>query len=356
MRVPGVNLKAAASATPRTLGWLGRFAFADGTTIRVSGTGTNITFDDGGGLAVFTKDKSFNGSQLKSRGNGDVPDGEVTAPAAISSSYTSEDVFLGAFVGMEITLYAIDYTDPTDGYIDYGPYEVSEIVYDDRGKIAAFEIRGILQRAKQITVEENSVGCRSTLGDQRPGHCNLPLYPDARANSTAYAVGVYIRVSDAGNYHNRMFRCTTAGTTAGSDPGYDYDIGDSTTDGTAVFICEDSWVRSGTVATRTNDGDFTGTITEARAVIGWFALGAIKWLTGNNAGTYNQVRVWTQSTSRIQLWGTTGRTIVVADTFEIIPGCDKSFPTCLSKFANTINYRGESLLPGPDFLNGAGLD
>jgi hypothetical protein len=37
-----------------------------------------------------------------------------------------------------------------------GPYTVSEINYDDRGKIAVFEVRGILQRAKEITVEELS--------------------------------------------------------------------------------------------------------------------------------------------------------------------------------------------------------
>lgn len=355
MRVAPTGLKSAASATPRTLAWLGKFVFSDGTTIRVSSTGTNITFDDGSGSAVWTKDKSFRGSQLKSRGNGEVPDGEVTAPAAISDSYDAEDIFIGTFDGMQVTLYVIDYTDPSDGYVDYGPYSAGEIGYDDRGKIATFELRGILQRAKEVTVEENSVGCRSTLGDQRPGHCNLPLYPDARQNSHAYAVGAYIRVSDAGNYHNRMFRCTTPGTTASSDPGYDYTISNTTTDGTAVFTCEDAWVRSGVVATRTNDGDFTGTITEARAVNGWFALGAIKWLTGNNAGTYNQVRIWTQSTSRIQLWSTTGKTVQVGDTFEIIPGCDKTFPTCLAKFANTINYRGESLLPGRDFLSGAGL-
>lgn len=355
MRTVSVGLKAAMSATPRTLCWLGKFVFADGTTIRVSTSGANVTFNDGSGSATWAPDKAFKVSQLKSRGNGDVPDGEITAPIAISGAYDSQDVFIGLFEGMEITLFLIDYTDPSDGSMQQGPYMVSEVIYDDRGKIGSFEVRGILQRAKEITVEENSVGCRSVLGDQRPGHCRLPLYPDTRANSTGYAVGDYIRVPDAGNYRNRMFRCTTAGTTAGADPGYDYDIGDSTTDGTAVFICEDAWVRSATVATVAGNGDFTLTITEARAVDGWFELGAIKWTTGNNAGRSNGVRGWTQSTSRVQLWSTAYLTVQVGDTLEIIPGCDKVFTTCQDKFDNTINYRGERHLPGPDFLNGAGI-
>src|SRR6185369_7121387 len=118
---------------------------------------------------TWTADKSFKGSTLKSSGDGSVPDGEVTAPAAISDAYTGEDVYAGTFTGMEITLFLVSFNSPSDGAMQLGPYTVSEINYDDRGRIAVFEVRGILQRAKEITVEELSVSCRSDLGDQRPG-------------------------------------------------------------------------------------------------------------------------------------------------------------------------------------------
>jgi hypothetical protein len=216
VRLTSAGLKAAMSATPHTLGWLGKFVFKDGTTVRVSATGKTALFDS----ATWTADKSFKGSTLKFSGDGTVPDGEVTAPAAISDAYDAEDVYAGTFEGMQITLFVFSHASPSDGGMQLGPYTVSEINYDDRGKIAVFEVRGILQRAKEITVEELSVSCRSDLGDQRPGFCNLPLYPDDVARGTAYAVGDYVRVPDAGNYHNRMFRCTTAGTTAGSAPSY----------------------------------------------------------------------------------------------------------------------------------------
>ncbi len=338
------------ASTPHTLGWLGQFVFKDGTTIRVSGTGQNQSFNS----QSWTKDKSFKGSTLKFSGDGSVPDGEVTAPAAISDAYDSEDVYAGTFEGMEITLFLVSFNSPSDGGMQLGPYTVSEINYDDRGKIAVFEVRGILQRAKEITVEELSVSCRSDLGDPRPGFCNLPLYPNDVERSTAYAVGDYVRVPDVGNYHNRMFRCTTAGTTAGSSPAYNYTVAATTTDGTAVFTAEEAWVRSGVIATRTSDSDFTGTLTESRAVDGWFTNGVIKWTSGANVGLYNQVRVWTQSTSRIQIWGAARWPVAVADTFEIVPGCDKTFSMCKTRFASSINFRGENLLPGAAFLIGAG--
>lgn len=356
MRSVTSGLKTAMSATPRTLAWLGKFVFADGTTIRVSSTGQVVTFDDGSGSATWTADKSFKVSALRDQGDGSVPDGEVTAPTAISGAYDSEDVFVGTFDGMTITLFMIDYNDPSDGSMQRGPYTVSEIEYDDRGKIASFEVRGIMQRAKEIQVEELSVSCRSNIGDARPGYCNLPFAVSDVARSTAYAVGDYVRVSDAGDYHNRVFRCTTAGTTDGSAPAYNYTVAATTTDGTAVFTAAESWVRSAVIATRTSDGDFTLTVTEPRSVDDWFANGGVvKFLTGNNAGLYFSVRAYTHSTKRVQLWAPARWTVQVGDTLEISPGCNKTFAMCKDRFSNTINFRGEKDLPGADLLNGAGL-
>ena len=108
------------------------------------------------------------------------------------------------------------------------------------------------------------------------------------------------------------------------------------------------------MATHTDDGDFTATLTESRAVDGWFTNGVVKWTSGQNIGLYNQVRAWTQSTSRIQIWGAARWPVAVNDTFEIVPGCDKTFTMCMDRFANSINFRGENLLPGLAFLIGAG--
>lgn len=358
MRSGSAGLDTALSSNPKTLCWLGRFVLVDGTIIRVSSIPQSITIDVGHGSETYVKDISFKGATLKFRGNGEVPDSEVTAPIALSGAYDAQDVFVGVFEGMTITLYVINYSNAANGGVQFGPYTAGEVNYDDRGKIASFEVRGILDQAKQIKVEELSVGCRSDVGDMRPGYCNLPLYPDDVERSTAYAVGDYVRHPTTGDYGNRMFRCTTAGTTDSSAPSYNYTVAATTTDGTAVFTAEEAWVRSGTVAgvTGSTNDNFANTITESRSVDGWFANGGIlKWITGNNAGQKPlTIREYTHSGKRVRLWIPPPYAIQVGDTFEIMPGCDQSFPMCLSRFANTINFRGENLLPGTDFVNGAG--
>ena len=117
MRVTSAGLKAAMSATPHTLGWLGLFVFADGTAVRVSASGKDQTFDS----QTWTADKSFKGSTLKFIGDGTVPDGEVTAPAAISDAYDDEDVYAGTFEGMQITLFMFSHADPSVGGMQLGP-------------------------------------------------------------------------------------------------------------------------------------------------------------------------------------------------------------------------------------------
>ena len=34
------------------------------------------------------------------------------------------------------------------------------------------------------------------------------------------------------------------------------------------------------------------------------------------------------------------------NTFELRPGCDKTFATCIQKFSNAINFGGEPHVPG----------
>lgn len=355
MRDQSAGLEAALATTPTTLCWLGRFVLADGTIVRVTTLPQDFTVNVGHGSETYAKDVSFKGASLTFRGNGAVPDGEVMAPVALTGSSDEEDVFVGVFDGMLVTLYIVNYEDASDGGMQFGPYTNGQTKTDDRGKIVAFELRGKLDRARFIKVEELSVSCRSDLGDMRPGFCNLPLYPDDVERSTAYSVGDYVRHATAGDYGNRMFVCTTAGTTDSSAPSYDYTVGNDTTDGTAVFEAEEAWVRSAVVASVTSSAKFRLTVTESRSVDGWFANGGlVKFTSGANSDVVCTVRKYTHSTKEVELWIAPPYTVAVSDTLEIMPGCDKTFPMCLSRFSNSINFRGEHLAPGTDFVNGAG--
>ena len=42
--------------------------------------------------------------------------------------------------------------------------------------------------------------------------------------------------------------------------------------------------------------------------------------------------------------------VVAGARVEMIEGCDKRFATCIARFANAVNCRGEPHLPGNDLL------
>jgi len=56
----------------------------------------------------------------------------------------------------------------------------------------------------------------------------------AWASSTAYSVGNIVRASTL-QASGLVFRCTTAGTSGGSEPAWGTDIGSTITDGTVVW-------------------------------------------------------------------------------------------------------------------------
>jgi uncharacterized phage protein (TIGR02218 family) len=41
-------------------------------------------------------------------------------------------------------------------------------------------------------------------------------------------------------------------------------------------------------------------------------------------------------------------TVTAADTFSVYAGCDKTRTTCINRFGNILNFRGEPDLPGLD--------
>jgi hypothetical protein len=56
---------------------------------------------------------------------------------------------------------------------------------------------------------------------------------------------------------------------------------------------------------------------------GWFDEGAVTFETGANAGRTIEVKSWTQSIRRLELWAPTGLPVEVDDQLRIYPGCHK---------------------------------
>lgn len=83
---------------------------------------------------------------------------------------------------------------------------------------------------------------------------------------------------------------------------------------------------------------------------GYFNFGILTWVTGDNAGSSQQVETFEGST--ITLWDTAAYRIQSGDQYTIVPGCDKLIDTCKNKFANFDNFGGFPHVPGKDELLG----
>lgn len=173
------------------------------------------------------------------------------------------------------------------------------------------------------------------------------------------------------DYHDRIFKVTTAGTTGLRQPTYDTTVGNDTTDGTAVLEAFQSWTRSAQVdsvdvdrqkfkVTELTPDSGQAVDDQLPTSIGfpddWFTYGAVKWETGDNAGIAMEVRSFegdsesSPVTQTIELLVDTPFDISVGDKLSISPGCDKLLATCRDKFDNVLNFMGEPYVPGNDVL------
>ena len=69
-----------------------------------------------------------------------------------------------------------------------------------------------------------------------------------------------------------------------------------------------------------------------------YSSGTLVWTSGNNLGQTQEVSF--HQDQNLGLWRPPLYQVQAGDTFDIFPGCDKSFETCLARFGNGANFRG----------------
>ncbi|MFN3945194.1 MAG: DUF2163 domain-containing protein [Allosphingosinicella sp.] len=84
------------------------------------------------------------------------------------------------------------------------------------------------------------------------------------------------------------------------------------------------------------------------AADGAFAYGRVRWIGGPNGGTSGAVL--SSAGARLVLREAPPFAIAAGDLAELREGCDRSFATCVQRFGNGVNFRGEPHLPGIDLL------
>jgi uncharacterized phage protein (TIGR02218 family) len=92
------------------------------------------------------------------------------------------------------------------------------------------------------------------------------------------------------------------------------------------------------------------TITVDRVLTdGAFGFGALRWLGGKNAGL--SARISANAGLVLTLQEPPGFNVPAGVRVELTEGCDKRFATCVARFSNAVNFRGEPHLPGNDLLS-----
>ena len=79
---------------------------------------------------------------------------------------------------------------------------------------------------------------------------------------------------------------------------------------------------------------------------GYFDYGQVRFTSGANTGIAVEVRDYRQG--RFGLFLPLPYAVQVGDAYSAVGGCDKRIDTCVGKFANAVNFRGEPHLPGND--------
>ena len=117
-----------------------------------------------------------------------------------------------------------------------------------------------------------------------------------------------------------------------------------------VEIGDPQWTRPGLVTAPLDALSFTAAIDVTDKPDDWFAGGVIRFTSGQNSGRAIEVRGSDLATGDLVLSFPPPFPVGTGDAFEIYPGCDKRLSTCIDRFDNVLNFRGDPFVPGADKL------
>jgi uncharacterized phage protein (TIGR02218 family) len=202
------------------------------------------------------------------------------------SGVTNEDIMAELYDNAYVEIFMIDYTDLSKGHLTLKTGYLGNIT---KGKDTfTAETRGLTQKLSQSFVSVYSPTCRARLGD---GKCKIDLGGSVTIDDVSYnliSTGIVQSITD-----NRII----------------YDN------------------------TRTEPNSF-------------FSFGYITFTSGKNKNQKMEIKTYQDKT--ILLFLPMNKKINVGDTYTITVGCDKYFNTCINKFSNAVNFRGEPHIPGRD--------
>lgn len=103
-------------------------------------------------------------------------------------------------------------------------------------------------------------------------------------------------------------------------------------------------VETGSITSVSSNDSF---IDSARTEVdGFFNGGIVEITSGDNNGVKREIKTFTAN--NFQLGLPFPYPVSIDDTYHTTTGCDKTLTTCINKFSNAVNFRGEPFIPGVD--------
>ncbi len=182
----------------------------------------------------------------------------------------------------------------------------------------------------------------------------LRIMLDANKNATDGGGGgfdtVMVAINDpdgtfGGNdqFDGVAFMALNSGTSGATEPAWPSLIGSTQADGNITWKCIRAYNKTCTVASADGVVVVPQTLTDET---GYYDGGLLKWETGLNTGRTMEIKSWAGNS--LSLFERPFYPPAIGDRFVVYPGCDLLRSTCISKFANLLNFRGEPDVPGQD--------
>ena len=280
-----------------------------------------------------------------------------------SPSITEADLLAGLWDYAAVEIFQVNWSSVTDGKIWQRVGNLGEVTLN-RGQFQA-ELRGLMQAYTATVVELTSPTCRANLGDAR---CKKALGPFTVTGTVTSVSADNATIGDTSR--------AEAGPTGGiAVTGVSQGNPGVVTLTSMLNLAEDSpvtitgvtgmtAVNGSTLFRNPNAGKTTfelgvdttlypayaggGTVTPLGGTSGYFDRGLITFTSGLNTGLSMEVKSYTPGQMILVL--PMPYTVAVGNTYSLIAGCDKTFPTCRDRFTNVVNFRGEPYLPGLDSI------
>jgi hypothetical protein len=268
-----------------------------------------------------------------------------------SDAVTEADIAAGKWDYAAIEIFRVNWSDLTMGVEKIGSGHMGQVT---RGRIQfTAELLGEMEVFNQQIGRVVEPACDADLGDSR---CKVRLDPPAWQAGQPYTQRV---AAEAGSGsvvkpstpNDRHFKCTTAGTSGGSEPSWNTTIGGTTSDGSVTWTTIQALTVIGDLSHVTSRSVFRDSArTEA---VNFFAGGTITITQAgsDNEGLQREVKSYAvDGTFTLQL--PFPYDVAVSDDYEATAGCAFRFSEdCKTKFDNGNNFRGFPHVPGVDFLS-----